>query len=87
MDNSPALAANMEGQRSASDPVCNLIDSIIEVKCRQQNPEVKVRVTEEQRIKLLKNYLQLETLKEERNGKFLFEYDQGLDTFVEEVVV
>ena len=87
MDNSPILAADMEEQQSARSILCQLIDSIIEVKQKQHDQEVKSTITEAQRIKLLENYLQLETLKGELNGKFLLEYDEGLDTHVKEVVV
>ncbi len=86
MDNSSGLAAKMEEQQHDSD-IVKLIDSIIQIKHRQQDRDVPVNVTEAQRIELLNNYFQLEELKEKLNGKFLFEYDDGLDTFVKEVVV
>ncbi len=69
--------------------VVEALDAIIQVR-RQSSPnseQATGSITDEERMELLEGYKQLETLKKRLNGKVLFEYNQGLETLVKEVVV
>ncbi len=65
----------------------HILDSIVLLKRKQQKRDIKAKVSPEERIEVLKTYQQLEELKNSRKGKFLLEYQKGLRTILEEVIV
>ena len=79
----------MEDSTTSEDKssIEHILDSIVLLKRKQQKRDIKAKVSPEERIEVLKTYQQLEELKNSRKGKFLLEYQKGLRTILEEVIV
>lgn len=87
MDNSQLLAADSD-QRHNDRKLESVLDDIIQMKRQNQPEESQVtEITNEDRIAQLEKYRQLERLKNQRKGRVLFEYDEGLETHLKEVIV
>lgn len=77
--------------------VLDMIDEIIQLKrqakqsgrtdSRSTNTQAESPITNEERFSQLKKYRLLEELKKKFDGRVLFEYDEGLETLVKEVIV
>ena len=83
MDNSQLVVADSHSDRNVE----SVLDDIIQmIKRKGQSESNQVnKITDEDRIGLLEKYKQLEALKNRFDGRFLFEYDQGIETLLKEV--
>lgn len=79
MDNSQLLAAEGRSDRNVE----SVLDDIIQIVKRQNQLESSQE--NEDCIGLLEKYKQLEKLKNQLDGRFLFEYDRGIETRLKEV--
>lgn len=79
MDNSQLLEAESPSDRN----VKSVLDDIIQIIRRQDQSESSQE--NEDRIGLLEKYKRLEELKNKLDGRFLFEYDEGIETLLREV--
>ncbi len=79
MDNAQLLAAEGRSDRNVE----SVLDDIIQIIKRQNQSESSKE--NEDRIGLLEKYKQLEKLKNQLDGRFLFEYDRGIETRLKEV--
>lgn len=86
------MANSQTSKNNAANPessyeVLDVLDDIIREKRRQDKEDVNADITDDERKRLLRRYHQLERIKNERQGKFLMEYRNGLETLVQEFVV
>lgn len=79
MDNSQLVVADSPNDRN----VKSVLDDIIQIIRRQDQSESSQE--NEDRIGLLEKYKRLEELKNKLDGRFLFEYDEGIETRLKEV--
>ncbi|MGB3789653.1 MAG: hypothetical protein WA949_16705 [Phormidesmis sp.] len=84
-NNSPETEDSLSPQ---IQEVLDSIDELVKAKRMQQRSNGKdiadEGITHKERADIIKMYCKLEKIREKRKGRFLMEYDNGLETVVQE---
>ncbi|MEM8502380.1 MAG: hypothetical protein AAF716_04430 [Cyanobacteria bacterium P01_D01_bin.1] len=80
----PARDDSPEAQDASNEDVLESVDALVRAKRMQKRGDEGGDITNQERVELIDMYCKLEEIREKRKGRFLMEYDNGLETVVQE---
>lgn len=69
---------------ASEEDVLESVDALVRAKRMHKRGDKGGEITNQDRVEIIEMYRQLEEIREKRKGRFLMEYDNGLETVVQE---